>query len=70
MKENKTLKGTVKSFSETKGFGFIKEYVSGREYFVHKTGLVDKIKENDSVSFEIRENEKGLNAIKVKITKE
>jgi hypothetical protein len=31
--------GTVKFFNETKGFGFIKEDESGKEYFVHVTGL-------------------------------
>ena len=38
-------KGIVKFFNETKGFGFIKDEESGEEYFVHVTGLVDKIRE-------------------------
>jgi len=59
--------GTVKFFNETKGFGFIKEDESGKEYFVHVTGLVDKIKENDNVTFEIKEGKKGLNAVNVKL---
>ena len=33
--------GTVKFFNETKGFGFIKDDESGKEYFVHVTGLSD-----------------------------
>ena len=60
--------GTVKFFNETKGFGFIKEDESGKEYFVHVTGLVDKIKENDNVTFEIQEGKKGLNAVNVKLS--
>ncbi|MEY4974744.1 MAG: hypothetical protein RLZZ55_1537, partial [Bacteroidota bacterium] len=36
------------------------------EYFVHVTGLVDKIKENDEVEFELQEGRKGLNAVNVK----
>ena len=60
--------GTVKFFNETKGFGFIKEDESGKEYFVHVTGLVDKIKENDNVTFEIKEGKKGLNAVNVKLS--
>ena len=60
--------GTVKFFNETKGFGFIKEDESGKEYFVHVTGLVDKIRENDSVTFEIQEGKKGLNAVNVKLS--
>ena len=43
--------GTVKFFNETKGFGFIKDDESGKEYFVHVTGLSDKIRENDTFNF-------------------
>jgi CspA family cold shock protein len=60
--------GTVKFFNETKGFGFIKEDESGKEYFVHVTGLSDKIRENDTVSFDIQEGKKGLNAVNVKLS--
>ncbi|MCE2712463.1 MAG: cold shock domain-containing protein [Cryomorphaceae bacterium] len=60
-------KGTVKFFNETKGFGFIVEEESKKEYFVHVTGLVDKIKENDAVDFDIEEGRKGLNAVNVKL---
>ncbi|HLU87333.1 MAG TPA: cold shock domain-containing protein [Taishania sp.] len=59
-------KGTVKFFNETKGFGFIVDGDSGKEYFVHVTGLNDKITENDEVSFDIEEGRKGLNAVNVK----
>lgn len=58
--------GKVKFFNETKGFGFIKDNESGTEYFVHVTGLIDKISENDEVSFDLKEGKKGLNAINVK----
>ncbi len=57
--------GTVKFFNAAKGFGFIKDE-SGQEVFVHATGLIDKIKENDLVTFEVAEGKKGLNAINVK----
>ncbi len=60
--------GTVKFFNETKGFGFIKDDESGKEYFVHVTGLSDKIRENDTVSFDIQEGKKGLNAVNVKLS--
>jgi CspA family cold shock protein len=60
------LKGSVKFFSD-KGFGFIKEDESKTEYFVHVSGLVDKIYENDRVSFELTQGKKGLNAINVKV---
>ncbi len=60
-------KGTVKFFNETKGFGFIKEDESQKEYFVHSSGLVDNIKENDEVTFDLQEGRKGLNAVDVKL---
>ncbi|WP_276496259.1 cold-shock protein [Pontibacter litorisediminis] len=58
--------GTVKFFNDEKGFGFIKETNSGQEYFVHVTGLIDEIRENDEVTFELKEGRKGLNAVNVK----
>ncbi len=59
-------KGTVKFFNEAKGFGFIVDEETGKEYFVHVTGLNDKITEKDEVSFDIEEGRKGLNAVNVK----
>ncbi len=60
-------KGTVKFFNETKGFGFINDEDSNNEYFVHITGLIDKINEGDYVEFELKEGKKGLNAVNVKL---
>ncbi len=60
-------KGTVKFFNETKGYGFIKDDENDKEYFVHITGIIDKIKENDTVEFELQEGKKGLNAVNVKV---
>lgn len=59
--------GTVKFFNVTKGFGFIRDDETGEEYFVHVSGLVDKINENDNVTFELQEGRKGLNAVNVKL---
>ena len=59
--------GTVKFFNESKGYGFITEEGSTDEYFVHVTGLIDKIAEGDNVEFELTEGKKGLNAINVKV---
>lgn len=58
--------GTVKFFNESKGFGFIVEDDSNTEYFVHVSGLIDKINEGDAVEFELTEGKKGLNAVNVK----
>ncbi len=60
-------KGVVKFFTETKGFGFIIDADTNKEYFVHVSGLVDKVKENDEVEFSLEEGRKGLNAVNVKL---
>jgi CspA family cold shock protein len=58
--------GKVKFFNERKGFGFIIEDETNEEFFVHVSGLIDKINENDQVSFEIIEDQRGKKAINVK----
>jgi cold shock protein len=60
-------KGTVKFFNDSKGFGFIKDTASEKEYFVHVSGLMDEIREDDEVTFELKEGKKGLNAVNVKL---
>ena len=59
--------GKVKFYNKSKGFGFIIKDDSIQEIFVHATGLVNEIKENDKVSFDIIEGKKGLNAVNVKL---
>lgn len=58
--------GTVKFFNFSKGFGFIKPTDGGDDIFVHESGLVDEIRENDHVEFETERGRKGLNAVKVR----
>ena len=60
-------RGTVKFFNDSKGFGFITEEESGKEHFVHVSGLIDDIREGDTVEFELTEGKKGLNAVNVKV---
>lgn len=59
--------GTVKFYDDTKGFGFIKDANSPKEYFVHSSGLTESIEENDEVTFDLQEGKKGLNAVNVKL---
>ena len=59
--------GTVKFFNVTKGFGFISQTEDRSEIFVHSTGLIDQIRDNDRVQFDVEEGKKGLNAVNVKV---
>ena len=58
-------KGVVKFFNNEKGFGFIVDEESKEDVFVHKTGLVDNIQEDDTVEFEVEHGQRGLNAVNV-----
>lgn len=61
-------KGTVKWFSESKGFGFITAE-DGTDVFVHHTSIHSSgfktLAEGDKVSFDIEEGPKGPKAVNV-----
>ena len=59
--------GKVKFFNDSKGYGFIKDENSEKEYFVHASGLIDEVREGDEVTYELEEGRKGLNAVNVKL---
>jgi CspA family cold shock protein len=59
--------GTVKFFNNAKGFGFVKDEQTGKEIFVHVSGLIDEIRENDQVTYDVQDGKKGLNAVNVKL---
>ncbi len=58
--------GTVKFFNVSKGFGFIKPDNGQEDIFVHVSGLMSDIRENDKVTYEVENGKKGLNAVRVK----
>ena len=58
--------GTLKFYNREKGFGFIKVDGASEDLFVHQTGLIDDIRENDQVTFDQERGKKGLNAVNVK----
>jgi cold shock protein len=59
--------GKVKFFNESKGFGFVVEEGTGKEFFVHISGLKDDVRENDEVTFDVQDGKKGPNAVNVRL---
>ncbi|WP_258100606.1 cold-shock protein [Marinoscillum pacificum] len=59
--------GTVKFFNNSKGFGFISPTESREDVFVHESGLIDDIRENDKVTYDLERGKKGMNAVNVKV---
>ena len=65
-----SIKGKIKWFNGTKGFGFIARDDKEKDVFIHisalrKSGLT-RLDEGQAVTFEVAEGPKGLNAINVK----
>jgi len=67
--EKEKFQGVVKFFNTEKGFGFIKNSTNKEDIFVHATGILDEIKENDPVEFEMQPGRKGMNAVNVTIVR-
>ncbi|MGD0582619.1 MAG: cold shock domain-containing protein [Bacteroidales bacterium] len=63
-------KGVVTLFNESKGYGFIRDLDSRMSVFVHANNLLDPIKENNVVTFEVGKGPKGPTALKVRLFKE
>jgi CspA family cold shock protein len=66
-KVNNMKEGKVKFFNNAKGFGFITVNDSNEEVFVHSTNLIDDIKEDDNVTFDVEKGDRGLSAVKVRL---
>lgn len=64
--EDKVRKGTVTFYNDSKGYGFIKDIVSGDSIFVHANQLTEPITEGNRVSFEVEKGQRGPTAVRVK----
>ncbi|MBN1251299.1 MAG: cold shock domain-containing protein [Bacteroidales bacterium] len=62
-------KGVVTFYNDSKGYGFIKDSETKESVFVHVNNVIDEIKENNMVTFEVEMGQKGLTAVKVKLSK-
>ena len=60
------MKGKMKFLNADKGFGFVTAE-DGKEYFVHKTGVVEgvNLRDNDPVTFDIAQGDRGPKAVNV-----
>jgi cold shock CspA family protein len=67
LKADPTRKGIVSFFNTSKGFGFISDMENRQSIFVHANNLLEPIKENNIVNFEVVKGPKGPTAVKVKI---
>lgn len=59
-------KGKVSFFNDSKGYGFVVDVDTNEKYFMHISGIIDDVTENDKVTFELEKGQRGMNAVKVK----
>jgi cold shock protein len=71
LNEENKMNGKVKFFDETKGFGFVVSD-DGKEYFVHQSGLKEgvRLNDNDSVTFDVEDGDRGPKAVNVALSEE
>ena len=66
-------KGTVKWFNASKGYGFITDEASGKDVFVHFSGInaegFKSLEEGAAVEFEVADGAKGPQAVNVTVIK-
>ena len=64
-----TLKGKVKWFNDSKGYGFIEREDKEKDVFVHSSAVKDAglnyLNEGDELTFEVENGDKGPSAVKL-----
>ena len=68
--KNMSLKGKVKWFNATKGFGFIEREDKEKDVFVHSSAVRDAgmngLEEGQEVTFDVEDGQKGPAAVNLK----
>ena len=59
--------GKVLFYNTERAYGFITDSITNKQIFVHKTGLIDPVKMNDEVTFEVIRTDKGFIATDVRV---
>jgi cold shock CspA family protein len=67
METNTIMKGVVLFYNCGRMYGFIRERLTGKDYFCHNDSLIDHIKKGDAVTFELVDNPRGSVASNVKL---
>ncbi len=67
IEEKDSYDGKVDYYNEDKGFGFIRDLKNFKKYFFHISNAPEKIEEGHKVEFDIRKNDRGLNAVNIAI---
>ena len=67
-----SLKGKVKWFNGTKGYGFIEREDREKDVFVHSSAVRDAglrfLNEGDEVTFDVEDGDKGPSAVNLQKT--
>lgn len=67
--DDEPMRGRVEYFNSDKGYGFIKDLAGTDKYFFHISSAPQDIKEGNIVNFELERGTRGMNAVRITLTK-